>query len=85
MLSTKETQYTEGDERVFGPTDTFDKIDDVQDGNIFEILYDIEDLEPYDNGDDSEDANSIADKLIETLRNNFSDDPLFIFNEDKIK
>ena len=39
----------------------------------------------YDNGDDSKDAKSIADKLIETLRNDFSDDPLFIFNEDTVK
>ena len=60
----------------------FDKSGFVQDGNIFETLYDIEDLETYDNGDDSEDTKSIADKLIETLRNNFSDDLLFIFNED---
>ena len=61
------------------------KSGDAQDGNIFETLYDIEDLEPYDNVDDSEDAKSIADKLIETLRNNFSDDALFILNEDTIK
>ena len=60
----------------------FDKSGFVQDGNIFETLYDIEDLETYDNGDDSKDTKSIADKLIETLRNNFSDDLLFIFNED---
>ena len=87
LLSTKETQGTEGDERVFEPTDMFDKSGDVQDGNIFKTLYDIEDLESYsyDNGDDSKDAKSIADKLIETLRNDFSDDPLFIFNEDTIK
>ena len=63
----------------------FDKNGFVQDGNIFETLYDIEDLETYDNGDDSKDTKSIADKLIETLRNNFSDDPLFILNEDTIK
>ena len=85
FLSIKETQGTEGDERVFEPTDTFDKSGDVQDGNIFKTLHDMEDLESYDNVDDSEDAKSIADKLIETLRNNFSDDPLFIFNEDTIK
>ena len=85
LLLTKETQCTEGDERVFKPTDTFDKSRDVQDGNIFETLHDIEDLESYGNGDDSEDSKSMADKLIETLRNNFSDDPLFIFNEDTIK
>ena len=85
LLLTKETQCTEGDERVFKPTYTFDKSRDVQDGNIFETLYDIEDLESYGNGDDSEDTKSMADKLIETLRNNFSDDPLFIFNEDTIK
>ena len=60
----------------------FDKSGFVQDGNIFETLYDIEDLETYDNGDDSEDTKSIADKLTETLRTNFSDDLLFIFNED---
>ena len=63
----------------------FDKSGFVQDRNIFETLYDIEDLETYDNGDDSKDTKSIADKLIETLRNNFSDDPLFILNEDTIK
>ena len=85
LLLTKETQCTEGNERVFKPTDTFDKSGDVQDGNIFETLYDIEDLESYGNGDDSEDTKSVADKLIETIRNNFSDDPLFIFNEDTIK
>ena len=88
LLSTKETQDTEGDERVFESTNTsplIHKSGDAQDGNIFETLYDIEDLEPYDNVDDSEDAKSIADKLIETLRNNFSDDALFIFNEDTIK
>ena len=61
------------------------KSGDVQDGNIFETLYDIEDLEPYGNVDDSEDVKAKADKLIETLRNNFSDDALFIFNEDTIK
>ena len=60
----------------------FDKSGFLQDGNIFETLHDIEDLETYDNGEDSEDTKSIADKLIETLRNNFSDDLLFIFNED---
>ena len=48
-------------------------------------MFDIEDLESYDNGDDSEDTKSIADKFIETLRNNFSDDPLFIFNKDTTK
>ena len=85
MLSTKETQGTEGDEGVFESTNTLCKSGDVQDGNIFQTLYDIEDLESYDNGDDSEEAKSIADQLIETLRNNFSDDPLFIFNEDTIK
>ena len=63
----------------------FDKSGFLQDGNIFEALHDIEDLETYDNGEDSEDTKSIADKLIETLRNNFSDDPLFILNEDTIK
>ena len=50
LLSTKETQDIEGDEQVFDPTDTFDKSGDVQDGNKFETLYDIEDLESYDNG-----------------------------------
>ena len=85
LLSAKETQDTEGDERVFKPTNTFDKSGDVQDGNIFKTLFDIEDLESYDNGDDSEDAKSMADKFIETLRNNFSDDPLFIFNKDTTK
>ena len=85
LLSTKETQDTEGDKWVFEPTDTFQKTSDVQDGDIFETLYDIEDLESYDNGDDSEDAKSIVDKLIETSRNNFCDDPLFIFNRDTIK
>ena len=85
LLSTKETQDTKDDERVFEPTYTFDKTGDVQDGNMFETLYDIEDLESYQNGDESENAKSIADKLIETLKNNFSDDPLFIFKEDTIK
>ena len=85
LLSTKETQDTEGGKRVFEPTDTFDKNGHIQDSNIFETLYDIEDLASYDNGYDSKDAKSIADKLIETLRNNFSDDPMFIFNEDTIK
>ena len=85
LLSTKETQDTEGGKRVFEPNDTFDKNGDIQDSNIFETLYDIEDLASYDNGYDSKDAKSIADKLIETLRNNFSDDPMFIFNEDTIK
>ena len=63
----------------------FHKSGDVQDGNIFKTLCDIKDLESYDNGDDSEDAKSIADKLTEALRNNFSDDPLLIFNKDIIK
>ena len=85
MLSTKETQGTEGDEGVVESTNTLCKSGDVQDWNIFQTLYDIEDLESYDNGDDSEEAKSIADQLIETLRNNFSDDPLFIFNKDRIK
>ena len=85
LLSTNETQDTKDDERVFEPTYTFDKTGDVQDGNIFETLYDIEDLESYQNGDESENAKSIADKLIETLKNNFSDDPLFIFKKDTIK
>ena len=85
LLSTKETQDTKDDERVFEPTYTFDKTGDVQDGNIFETLYDFEDLESYQNGDESENAKSIADKLIETLKNNFSDDPLFIFKKDTIK
>ena len=85
LLSTKEMQDTESDERVFEPTDMFHKSGDVQDGNIFKTLCDIKDLESYDNGDDSEDAKSIADKLTEALRNNFSDDPLLIFNKDIIK
>ena len=51
LLSTKETQGTEGDERVFKPTNTFDKSGSVQDGNIFETLHDIEDLESYNNGE----------------------------------
>ena len=85
LLSTKETQDTKDDEQVFEPTYTFDKTGDVQDGNIFETLYDIEDLESYQNGDESENAKSIADKLIETLKNNFSDYPLFIFKKDTIK
>ena len=76
LLSTKETQDTESDN---------DKSGNVLAGNIFKTLYNIEDLESHDNGDDSKDTKSIADKLIETLRNNFSDDPLFILNEDTIK
>ena len=45
LLSTKETQDTECDERVFEPTSfrVFHKSDDVQDEKIFKTLYDIED------------------------------------------
>ena len=75
LLSTKETQNTECDKRVLEPASfrVFHKSDDVQDENIFKTFYDIED------------AKSIADKLTDTLRNNFSDDPLFISKEDTIK
>ena len=61
LYSTKEKQDIECNERVFKPTSfrVFHKNDDVQDENIFKTLYDIQD------------AKLIADKLTETLRNNF--------------
>ena len=39
----------------------------------------------FDDGGDIEDERSIADLLLEILKNNFSDDPLFTFSDDTVK
>ena len=83
LLSSKEHEGEEG-QRIFEATDTFDESGEVHDGNIFETLEGIDET-IFDECDDSEEEKSIADKLQELLKNNFSDDPLFVFDDSTIK